>query len=114
LLVRRGPRSGLYTLIAIHSTVRGPSLGGCRMWGYGDARLAVRDVLRLSRAMTFKAAVADLPLGGGKGVIMAPTDAALTPRRRRAALLDFGDLVQSAQGRYIPPRMSGPRAGTWP
>jgi leucine dehydrogenase len=99
--VRRGPRSGLYTLIAIHSTVRGPSLGGCRMWGYGDARLAVRDVLRLSRAMTFKAAVADLPLGGGKGVIMAPTDGPLTARRRRAALLDFGDLVESAQGRYI-------------
>ena len=73
--MRRGPRSGLYTLIAIHSTARGASLGGCRMWGYGDARLAVRDVLRLSRAMTYKAAVADLPLGGGKGVIMAPTGA---------------------------------------
>jgi leucine dehydrogenase len=99
--VRRGVRSGLYTLIAIHSTVRGPSLGGCRMWGYGDARLAVRDVLRLSRAMTFKAAVAGLPLGGGKGVIMAPTDTPLVARRRRAALLDFGDLVESAQGRYI-------------
>ncbi|MGZ4274725.1 MAG: Leu/Phe/Val dehydrogenase [Solirubrobacteraceae bacterium] len=99
--MRRGPRSGLYTLIAIHSTQRGPSLGGCRMWSYGDARLAVRDVLRLSRAMTYKAAVADLPLGGGKGVIMAPTDAPLTTRRRRAALLDFGDLVESAQGRYI-------------
>ena len=51
--------------------------------------------------MTFKAAVADLPLGGGKGVIMAPADAPLTARRRRAALLDFGDLVESAQGRYI-------------
>ena len=71
------------------------------MWSYGDARLAVRDVLRLSRAMTYKAAVADLPLGGGKGVIMAPTDAPLTTRRRHAALLDFGDLVESAQGRYI-------------
>jgi len=99
--VRRGPRSGLYTLIAIHSTRRGPSLGGCRMWGYGDARLAVRDVLRLSRAMTYKAAVADLPLGGGKGVIMVPTDAPLSASRRRAALHDFGDLVESAQGRYI-------------
>jgi leucine dehydrogenase len=61
----------------------------------------VRDVLRLSRAMTYKAAVADLPLGGGKGVIMAPTDAPLSPRRRHAALLDFGDLVDSVQGRYI-------------
>jgi leucine dehydrogenase len=71
------------------------------MWSYGDARLAVRDVLRLSRAMTYKAAVADLPLGGGKGVIMAPADAPLTGRRRHAALLDFGELVESAQRRYI-------------
>ena len=52
LVVRRGRRSGLYTIVAVHSTVRGPSLGGCRMWGYGDARAAVRDALRLSRAMT--------------------------------------------------------------
>ncbi|MGH2857276.1 MAG: Leu/Phe/Val dehydrogenase [Solirubrobacteraceae bacterium] len=99
--MRRGRRSGLYTLVAVHSTARGPSLGGCRMWGYGDAQLAIRDVLRLSRAMTFKAAVADLPLGGGKGVIMAPPGASLTGRSRRDALLDFGDLVQSLDGRYI-------------
>jgi leucine dehydrogenase len=99
--VRRGRRSGLYTLVAVHSTRRGPSLGGCRMWAYGDTRLAVRDVLRLSRAMTFKAAVADLPLGGGKGAIMVPQDARLSPGQRRAALLDFGDLVDSLNGRYI-------------
>ncbi len=71
------------------------------MWAYGDARLAVRDVLRLSRAMTFKAAVADLPLGGGKGAIMVPPDIRLSPGQRRAALLDFGDLVQSLDGRYV-------------
>jgi leucine dehydrogenase len=99
--VRRGPRSGLYTLVAVHSTMRGPSLGGCRLWAYGDAQLAMRDVLRLSRAMTFKAAVADLALGGGKGVIMAPRGERLTTRRRHAALLDFGDLVESLDGRYI-------------
>lgn len=85
----------------MHSTVRGPSLGGCRLWAYGDTRLAVRDVLRLSRAMTFKAAVADLPLGGGKGVIMAPVASRLDPARRRAALLDFADLVESLEGRYV-------------
>jgi leucine dehydrogenase len=88
-------------MVAVHSTQRGPSLGGCRMWTYDDARQAVRDVLRLSRAMTLKAAVADLPLGGGKGVIMAPADGRLTPGLRRAALLDFGDLVESLSGRYI-------------
>jgi leucine dehydrogenase len=71
------------------------------MWSYADARLAVRDVLRLSRAMTFKAAVADLPLGGGKGVIMTPVGGRLPSGRRQAALLDFGDLVQSLEGRYV-------------
>jgi leucine dehydrogenase len=100
--VRRGARSGLYTVIAVHSTARGPSLGGCRMWGYGDSRAAVRDALRLSRAMTFKSAVADLPLGGGKGVIMLPAGAPpLAPARRRDALLDFGDSVAQLGGRYV-------------
>jgi leucine dehydrogenase len=99
--VRRGKRSGLYTLVAVHSTTRGPSLGGCRLWGYGDARLAVRDVLRLSRAMTLKSAAANLPLGGGKGVIMAPVGKPMSARRRHDALLDFGDLVESIGGRYI-------------
>ncbi len=59
------------------------------------------DALRLSRAMTLKAACADLPLGGGKGVIMAPTSGRLSSEHRRAALLDFGDLVESLNGRYI-------------
>ena len=77
--MRRGRRSGLYTLVAVHSTARGPSLGGCRMWGYGDSRAAIRDALRLSRAMTFKSAVAGLPLGGGKGVIMLPPGARARP-----------------------------------
>jgi leucine dehydrogenase len=100
--VRRGPRSGLYSIIAVHSTARGPSLGGCRMWGYGDSREAVRDALRLSRAMTFKSAVAGLPLGGGKGVIMLPPGAhALAPERRRDVLLDFGDGVEQLGGRYV-------------
>jgi leucine dehydrogenase len=97
--MRRGVRSGLFTFVAVHSTVRGPSLGGCRMWHYDDAREALQDALRLSRAMTFKSAVADLPLGGGKGVIMAP--AGLTPRLRRAALLDFADTVDALRGAYI-------------
>jgi leucine dehydrogenase len=71
------------------------------MWSYDDARAAVRDALRLSRAMTLKAAVADLALGGGKGVIMAPARGILSPSARRAALLDFADTVQSLQGRYV-------------
>jgi leucine dehydrogenase len=89
-------------MVAVHSVARGPALGGCRMWTYEDSRAAVRDALRLSRAMTYKNAVAGLPLGGGKGVIMLhPDDAPLSPDRRRAALLDFADTVDLLGGRYL-------------
>jgi len=71
------------------------------MWTYDDARSALRDVLRLSRAMTFKAAVAGLPLGGGKGVIMLHPGQALDQDRRREALLDFAETVASVDGRYL-------------
>ncbi|UGS38178.1 Glu/Leu/Phe/Val dehydrogenase family protein [Capillimicrobium parvum] len=102
LVVRRGHRSGLYSIVAVHSTVRGPALGGCRMWVYDDSRAAVRDALRLSRGMTLKSAVAGLDLGGGKGVILVPEGMPpLSPARRRDALLDFGDTVESMGGRYI-------------
>jgi leucine dehydrogenase len=100
--VRRGTRSGLFTIVAVHSTLRGPAVGGCRMWHYADARTAVRDALRLSRAMTYKAAVADLPMGGGKGVIMAPAPGPPARRGLRAdALRDFGDTVAMAAGAYL-------------
>jgi leucine dehydrogenase len=71
------------------------------MWRYDDSRAAVRDALRLSRAMTFKAAVADLPLGGGKGVIMVPPGPELTAGRRRAVLLDYAETVEAVGGAYI-------------
>ena len=88
-------------MVAIHSTLRGPALGGCRMWSYDDTRAAVRDALLLSRAMTYKAAVADLPLGGGKGVIVLSPGESLSGARRRAALLDFAETVDALGGRYI-------------
>jgi leucine dehydrogenase len=72
------------------------------MWTYADSRDAVADALRLSRAMTFKAAVADLPLGGGKGVIMRHAgERPLEPERRRGALLDFAETVDILDGRYM-------------
>jgi leucine dehydrogenase len=71
------------------------------MWSYDDVSLAVRDALRLSRAMTYKAAAADLPLGGGKGVIALEPGMRLAGARRRDALLDFGDAVQALGGRYL-------------
>ena len=89
-------------MVAVHSTARGPALGGCRIWVYEDSRSAIRDVLRLSHAMTFKAAVAGLPLGGGKGVIVLRRDeAVLSLERRRAVLLDFGDTVEALTGAYV-------------
>src|SRR3954471_15078280 len=90
VLVRRGRRSGLFTFVAVHSTVRGPALGGCRMWAYDDARAALRDVLRLSGAMTMKSSAAGLPLGGGKGVIMLPDGERITARGRAHGLRAFG------------------------
>lgn len=88
-------------MVAVHSTARGPALGGCRLWTYDDVRHAVLDVLRLSRAMSYKNAAAGLPLGGGKGVIALPRGTTLTGRARTAALLDFADVVDSLDGRYL-------------
>lgn len=100
-LIRRGTRSGLYTVVAVHSTARGPSCGGCRMWHYPDEYAALNDALRLSRAMTFKSAVAGLPMGGGKSVIVIPEGEELSPTRRRDALLDIGDTIEVLGGRYV-------------
>ena len=61
---------GLYGYIALHSTVRGPATGGTRLYKYKNKNEALGDVLRLSKAMTYKCAIADVPFGGGKAVIM--------------------------------------------
>jgi leucine dehydrogenase len=100
LVVRRGRRSGMHMAIAVHSTALGPALGGMRIWHYESTADGVRDALRLAQAMTLKAAAAGLDLGGGKGVICAP-EVAPNGERRRAMLHDFGELVESLEGRYI-------------
>jgi leucine dehydrogenase len=89
--------SGLNAIIAIHNTNRGPALGGCRMWPYASEAEALTDVLRLSRGMTYKSALADLPLGGGKAVIIGDphTD------KSEALFLAMGRFVDSLGGRYI-------------
>jgi leucine dehydrogenase len=101
LVIRRGRRSGAYTVVAVHSTTRGPALGGCRMWRYQSSAEGARDALRLSRAMTLKAAVAGVPLGGGKGVICADPGRPPKGRRRRDMLFDFADTVNALDGRYV-------------
>lgn len=91
------PASGLRAVIAIHSTHLGPAAGGTRFWHYADANDAVTDALRLSRGMSFKNAMAGLPVGGGKGVILADTARTKTP----AMLAAFGRAVESLAGRYV-------------
>jgi leucine dehydrogenase len=91
------PSSGYRGIIAIHSTVLGPALGGTRLWSYPNDAAAVIDCLRLARGMTYKAAVAGLNLGGGKSVIIGD------PRttRREALFRAHGRHVESLKGRYI-------------
>ena len=88
--------AGLRTFIAIHDTTLGPALGGVRIWPYRTEDEALTDVLRLSRAMTYKSAAAGLNLGGGKAVIMASSQ-----DKTEAMMRAFGQFVESHGGRYI-------------
>jgi len=88
---------GLKAVIAIHDTSLGPALGGCRMYPYEDEQAALRDVLRLSRGMTYKAAAAQLDLGGGKAVIIGDPRRQKTPELLQA----MGRAVERLGGRYI-------------
>ncbi len=89
--------TGLSAIIAVHSTHLGPSAGGCRFWHYADDQEAVTDALRLSRGMSYKNAMAGLPLGGGKSVILADEDRTKTPEMLAA----FGRAVDGLGGKYI-------------
>lgn len=100
VVIRTGARSGLPIIIAVHSTALGDAVGGCRMWPYPDWGAGLADALALSAAMTLKCAAAGLDFGGGKSVIVLPPGTASRDVDRRAALLDFGDAVQSFGGRY--------------
>ncbi|WP_072477100.1 Glu/Leu/Phe/Val dehydrogenase dimerization domain-containing protein [Amycolatopsis australiensis] len=110
LVARRGRRSGITTMIAIHSTVLGPAVGGCRFKPYPTLTQAVDDVLRLSAAMTAKCAVAGLAFGGGKSVIAPEPGRVLSPDERHAVLLDHADLIAEFGGSY----RAGPDVGTGP
>jgi len=91
------PKVGLRAIIAIHNTTLGPALGGTRMWPYKSDKEALHDVLRLSRGMTYKAAVAGLNLGGGKAVIIGD------PKKDKTEALfrSYGRFVEGLAGRYI-------------
>ncbi len=95
--------SGLKSIIAIHSTRRGPALGGCRIIPYASSDEAIADVIRLARGMSYKSALAGLNLGGGKAVIMEPEG----EYDRKALFEAFGQFVNELGGRYITAMDSG-------
>ena len=94
---RDNPKIGFSAFIAIHSEARGPAMGGCRIVPYKTPAIAITDVLRLSRGMSYKNAIANIPYGGGKAVIIADPNCA----HKKALLHEMGDFVRSLEGRYI-------------
>lgn len=96
-------QTGLKAIIAVHDTTLGPSLGGCRMFPYASEEQALTDVLRLSRGMTYKSALANIPLGGGKSVIIGNPEQDKT----RELLLAMGEFIESQNGRYVGAEDSG-------
>ncbi|NNK86159.1 MAG: Glu/Leu/Phe/Val dehydrogenase [Desulfobacterales bacterium] len=96
VLFCRDTDSGLFAIIAIHDTTLGPAAGGCRMWPYTSVSEAVTDVLRLSQAMSYKNALAGLPLGGGKSVIIGDPN----KDKNEKLLTSFARFVQRLDGQY--------------
>jgi len=92
----RDEHAGLYAIIAIHDTTLGPAAGGCRMWPYASVEEALTDALRLSQAMSYKNALADLPLGGGKSVIIGDPN----KEKNERLLTAFARFVQRLGGQY--------------
>src|SRR3954454_20851977 len=90
-------KSGLKAIIAVHPTPLGPAAGGARFWHYAENGEALTDALRLSRGMSYKNAMAGLPLGGGKAVLLADVDRSKSPDLLRA----FGKAVDGLGGRYV-------------
>jgi leucine dehydrogenase len=97
VLLAADEQTGLKAILAVHSTARGPAFGGCRFWRYETELAALNDALRLSQGMSLKNALADLPFGGGKAVILKPAG----DFDRAALFAAFGRAVQSLDGAYI-------------
>lgn len=98
-----GGEHDMVSLIAVHNTNLGPALGGCRFYPYASEEEALTDVLRLSKGMTYKNAMADLPLGGGKSVIIGNfrTD------KNESLMEEMGEAVETFEGKYITAEDSG-------
>lgn len=103
LHIKMDQKTGLFAIIAIHSTTLGPALGGCRCIPYSSTNAAIRDALRLAQSMTYKAAITGLPLGGGKSVLIKPDNIA----DRQTYFEIFGQFIETLGGRYITAMDSG-------
>src|SRR5690348_12383080 len=97
VLIGRDAATGYHGIIAIHSTALGPAVGGTRLWNYDSEEEALTDALRLSQGMTYKTALAGLPLGGGKSIVIANH----ATSDREALLRVHGRFVETLKGRYI-------------
>ena len=97
VIFRQDKTTGLRAIIAIHDTTLGPAAGGCRHWIYDSESAALTDALRLSRGMTFKNALADIPFGGGKSVILGAPGKHLT----EPMLERFGAWIDEIGGGYV-------------
>ena len=97
------PETAFKAVIAIHSTHLGPALGGCRFIPYESTQAAILDAMRLAQGMSYKAALAQLPLGGGKAVLLKPEG----PFDRERYFDKFGQFVESLKGRYVTSLDSG-------
>lgn len=97
------PKTGLFAIIAIHSTKLGPAIGGCRCIHYDSTNAAIVDAIRLAYGMSYKAAICDLPHGGAKAVLMKPREI----KDRKAYFESFADFVNQLNGRYVTAMDSG-------
>ena len=97
VLIGRDHESGYHGIIAVHSTALGPAVGGTRFWNYASEEEALTDALRLSQGMTYKTALAGLPLGGGKSIIIGDNKT----QNREALLRAHGRFVDTLKGRYV-------------
>ena len=105
LHLKADPETGLRAIVAIHDLRRGPAIGGCRFLEYDTSDDAIRDAMRLGRGMTYKAAIADLPHGGAKSVLIRPPE--MTDQQRYEMFRSFGSYVDSLGGDYITAEDSG-------
>ncbi len=97
--LKHDPTTGLRAIVAVHDLTLGPAIGGCRLFDYPDSDAAIHDALRLARGMSYKAAISNLPHGGGKAVIMKPPN--FEELDRSALFAAFGEFVDSLGGCYI-------------